>query len=305
MIYLIENGKISVSAIEQMGENERLHYWGIMTAAEFESIRKELKLTREDISNVVKSTKFESHDGFDYICINVLNYKDVTIPFCRVCIYARKNLLIFVSDDNSFVRDIVADISDDVTKPVYFEKLLYAFFDKITENDAGFLESIEQEIEDLEDALLASEKNNCVKEISSIRKRLMALKRYYEQLLNVLDAIQENENDVIDNKSMRYFKIFAGRVDRLYHSVLNLRDYVTQVREAYQAQVDINLNSIMKLFTVITAIFSPLTLLVGWYGMNLQMPEFGWAFGYPMVIGLSVIVVIICIILFKRNKWFK
>jgi magnesium transporter len=93
-------------------------------------------------------------------------------------------------------------------------------------------------------------------------------------------------------------------VDRLYHSVLNLRDYVTQVREAYQAEVDIGLNNIMKLFTVLTAVFLLLTLLVGWYGMNLQMPEFKWAFGYPLVIIIAVAIVVFCLVIFKKKKWF-
>lgn len=61
----------------------------------------------------------------------------------------------------------------------------------------------------------------------------------------------ENENGVFDKRSMRLFKIFTGRVDRvLPHSVLNPRDYVTQVRESYQAAAGINLNRIMKSFTV-------------------------------------------------------
>ena len=76
------------------------------------------------------------------------------------------------------------------------------------------------------------------------------------------------------------------RVDRLFHSVLNLQDYVTEVREAYQAQVDINLNQLMKLFTVITTICLPLTLIAGWYGMNFPMPEYTSSIGYPMVIAL-------------------
>ena len=93
-------------------------------------------------------------------------------------------------------------------------------------------------------------------------------------------------------------------MERLFQEVLNLRDYVTQVREAYQAQVDINLNHIMKLFTVITAIFLPLSLVAGWYGMNLQMPEYGWQFGYPAIIVISAVVVVGVILYFKKKKWF-
>lgn len=132
----------------------------------------------------------------------------------------------------------------------------------------------------------------------------MVLKRYYEQLSDIAEDICENENELIREKTMKFFRIFQSRVERLYQEVLNLRDYITQVREAYQAQVDINLNNIMKLFTVITAIFLPLTLIVGWYGMNLQMPEYGWRFGYPVIIGISAAVVAGVIIYFKRKKWF-
>jgi magnesium transporter len=193
--------------------------------------------------------------------------------------------------------------SDDIN--IVFDRMLSTFFERLTAQDVVFLDKIEQEISNLENALISSKRQkNCVKEIISLRKRLLVLKRYYEQLLNVLDELQQNENDTLHGNSLRYFKIYAGRVERLYHSVLNLRDYVTQVREAYQAEVDISLNNIMKIFTVITAIFLPLTLIVGWYGMNLNLPEFQWSFGYPFVIILSVAVVVLCLIIFKKRKWF-
>ena len=108
---------------------------------------------------------------------------------------------------------------------------------------------------------------------------------------------------LISEESLRHFVILDGRLDRLYENVRSLRDYLSQVREAYQAQIDIEQNSLMKTFTVITAIFLPLTLLVGWYGMNLRMPEFGWDYGYPFVIALSVAIIVLCILLFKKRKW--
>jgi magnesium transporter len=60
----------------------------------------------------------------------------------------------------------------------------------------------------------------------------------------------------------------------------------------------------MKLFTVVTVIFMPLTLIVGWYGMNLKMPEFSWHFGYLFVIGLSLCTLLVSLMFFKRKKWF-
>ena len=76
-----------------------------------------------------------------------------------------------------------------------------------------------------------------------------------------------------------------------------------QLRETHDAMLDYNLNNIMKLFTVITTIFLPLSLIVGWYGMNFEnMPELGWRYGYLGVIVFSVIVVVCCFIIFKKYK---
>ena len=69
-------------------------------------------------------------------------------------------------------------------------------------------------------------------------------------------------------------------------------------------EVDISLNTTMKIFTVVTTIFLPLTLIVGWYGMNLKMPEYGWKYGYLFVGLLSLTCIAGIIIFFKRKKWF-
>lgn len=71
-----------------------------------------------------------------------------------------------------------------------------------------------------------------------------------------------------------------------------------------QSQADIALNKLMKVFTVVTTIFLPLTLITGWYGMNFKMPEYGWVYAYPAVIFICIIIVISSIIIFKKNKWF-
>ncbi len=245
---------------------------------------------------------FESHEGFDFFSVADIRHKTQRTRPVRTYVYLRKDLVLMFCDHASEVEKVRAEMES--ATHVSFDRLLVNFFERLTADDAGQLEKIEQEISALEDALITSKKRDCVKEIISLRKWLMAFKRYYEQMLFVLDELQENESGVVPAGALRYFRIYGGRVDRLYHSVLNLRDYVTQVREAYQAEVDIGLNNIMKLFTVLTAVFMPLTLLVGWYGMNLRMPEFGWEYGYPVVIAAAVLIVVCCLLIFKRKKWF-
>ena len=76
------------------------------------------------------------------------------------------------------------------------------------------------------------------------------------------------------------------------------------VREAYQSQIDIEQNNIMKVFTVVTSIFLPLSLIAAWYGMNFALPEYQWAYGYPFVVSLSVGLVVGLLIFFRKKKWF-
>ena len=79
---------------------------------------------------------------------------------------------------------------------------------------------------------------------------------------------------------------------------------MAHLREAYQSQLSIRQNDLMKVFTVITAVFLPLTLLTGWYGMNFAyMPELRWRYGYPVMIVLGAVIVAGLIYWFKRKKW--
>ena len=84
----------------------------------------------------------------------------------------------------------------------------------------------------------------------------------------------------------------------------SLSEYTTQIRDLNQAQIDIKQNKIMTILTVITSIFMPLTLIAGWYGMNfVYMPEFQSPIAYPVVIAVSVLIVIVSLIFFKKKKW--
>lgn len=253
---------------------------------------------RKDIS------KHESHEGFDFITLNIPPDTDPKKTPQRISIYITAGLLVFICDDPRIVLDNVKEIECEQIRISSLSKVLQIFFDRLTFDDPLAIEKIEREISDLEDKLISSKKPFLIGEITGYRKQLLDLKRYYEQLVEISEAIEQNENGFVDKRVLKYFRTITNRAERLYNNILNLRDYVTQVREAYQAQIDINLNIVMKFFTVITSVFLPLTLIVGWYGMNLKMPEFGWDLGYPFVILLSLATATVTLLYFKKKKWF-
>ena len=208
------------------------------------------------------------------------------------------------SDEPAKWKKVIETTIENLGEKNTIHKVLLEFITKLIGSDISVFDDLEKEIVELEQALITEQKKDCVKEIISLRKKLMILKKYYEQILDVLEGLSENENDIFDETTIKYFDRLQRKTERYYENVLNLRESVTQVRESYQAQVDINLNYTMKIFTVITTIFLPLTLIVGWYGMNFEMPEYHWNHSYAMVIGLSVGVVLAGVAFFKKKGWF-
>lgn len=248
-------------------------------------------------------SKLEAYDGYDFIALNVINNNN-SYATHRIGLYYTSQMIIFVCDTPSNVVQNVLDAFASIkTINLSLPRILYAFFNSLTENDSQELAVLEEEISAIEERVMEGVSGDYIKDIIVMRKKLMFYKKYYEQLLDIAETIEENENRLLSSGALKNFKMFTRRVDRLSRNVLNLRDYISQVREAYQSQVDINLNSIMKLFTVITAIFLPLTLLVGWYGMNFKnMPELSWPYGYYAAIGASVLFVAGSILFFKKRK---
>ncbi|MBZ4670169.1 MAG: Mg2+ transporter protein CorA family protein [Oscillospiraceae bacterium] len=303
MFYFIENGKLHRASEFDYGNDER-DYIGVVTYDRILSAAKDLGIKNGEYAFLNNVPRFESHEGFDFICVRIMRFEDVLGDFNTVHIYFSHKLLLFIGENPSGVEKIIDSIIEDDIGDLNFGRVLCSFFDRLTEKDADALEGIEDEISELEASLITTDKRDCAQRIIYLRKRLMVLKQYYEHLLRVFEGMLENENSILDERILKVFKIISGRIDRLYHNVLNLRDYVTQVREAYQAEIDISLNRTMKIFTVVTTIFFPLTLITGWYGMNLKMPEYGWDFAYLMVAAISVLVVVVSIWFFKKNKWF-
>lgn len=184
------------------------------------------------------------------------------------------------------------------------ERVLYYFFTLLLKGDMDFLNKLEEEISRNEDLVLVGGRASYLKEITAWRQELLRLKRYYEQLNFIFDEMTVNDNVLFSEDGVRRLTILKNRTDRYLSAVKNLQEMVSQLREAYQSQLSIQQNELMKIFTVVTVIFLPLSLLVGWYGMNFSyMPEIGWKYGYPAVILVSIVTVVVLIWKFKKKKW--
>ena len=184
------------------------------------------------------------------------------------------------------------------------ERFLYDFLEQIVDNDLQIMEQYESELDRIEDEIISSKGQADMARVNEIRSDMRELLVHYEQIIDMTQELIENENGFFSEQNLRYIHLFMNLISRRHDSAVSLREHTMQVRDLYNVQLDVRQNRTMTILTVVTTIFMPLTLIVGWYGMNFRyMPELGWRYGYPVVIAVSIAVVIFCLILFKKKKW--
>ena len=246
-------------------------------------------------------------DGHLFAIVSVREISGEQDARDRVGLFVKKNLMLIVSlrdDDESIPASLEEALKRMNAKTATLERLICAFFERLLSRDGSDLERFDQRIAEMEEQI---EDNTTGKrfnsEVLALRRQLLVIRNYYEQLLDLFDAMLENEADLFAAKQLYHFRTARDKIARLSANAQLLRDSLVQVREAYMAALDYNANRIMKVFTVVTTVFLPLTLIVGRYGMNFRyMPELSSPYGYPAVIVLSVLVVALCLLFFRKKK---
>ena len=213
--------------------------------------------------------------------------------------------VIFI-DDEGFCNAIIRKIAN--TKRLVnpcLERFLYDFLEQIICDDRKMLEGYDHTLDELEDQILDGNTEGVLEQIAEIRNDLRDLKIHYTQLIDVCQELEENENHFFKDENERYFHLVAQRIERLLEMLLTLVDFTIQLREFCQSKIDEKQNRNLAFLTIISSIFMPLTLIAGWYGMNFKyMPELDKVWAYPLVFVVSVMIVVVCIVFFKKNKWF-
>lgn len=214
----------------------------------------------------------------------------------------RRNIVII--DDHGFAEKIIRRIISSRIKPgLSRERFLYNFCIKFMDKDLENLGRYSKKIMKIEEEVSEGNLDEVTETIAQLRKELLVLREYYDELRDLGKQLEENENRFFSGKNLEYFGIISDRADRLMGRTMYLLDYIGQVRETYQGIVAEQQNDNMRFLTIISTIFYPLTLITGWYGMNFQnMPELKE--GYPFVIVFSLLVVAIIFNICKKKNIF-
>ena len=244
-----------------------------------------------------------------------VNYDSLTGTFCipvqsslsgteqRFSFALDETGIVFIDDGKNALSIVKRIQRNKRWRKPSLERFLYDFLETIIHNDLQIMQRYERELESIEREIMENTEEAHIQRNNEIRGDIRDLRIHYEQLLDFGQELEENENGFFDEDNIRYFHMFSSRVDRLYEAATHLRDYTIQLNDLYQSQLDVKQNRIMTVLTVVTTIFMPLTLIVGWYGMNFKyMPELDSQIGYPVVIIISLLIVAGSLTFFKIKK---
>lgn len=264
---------------------------------------KAVELCKSSVEN--STTYFEAYDHCFFIRLGLIDDEFELSSKIGIVISKEQILIISIADNRSKNRDLFLKMmSREYGDAPSCERILLALLEGITAEDDTRLDKIQQSINILEDKVI----NNCADNsfnanLLELKGNMLMLRAYYERLIDISNSLIENEGELFD-KEIKKLSHFIDKLKRLKETVNVLSDSVMHLWDAYQASIDMRLNETMKFFTLVTTIFFPLTVIVGWYGMNFNsMPELKWKYGYIYVIIFSVAIIVLLIFWFKRKKW--
>ena len=306
MAYYLLEESIRPCGAEELQNPAGRRYVAVLSSPEWERERDrfdmgiELDLDAGNIHNTKAEVNYDSLTGtFQIPDRNDLKGED----FCFAFALDEKGI-VFIDDSGKALQMIDEIRRTKRWREPSLERFLYDFLELIVDRDLSLMERFESELNRIEEGILASREQEDLVRVNEIRSDLRELLVHYEQIIDMTQELEENENGFFREENLRYFHLFMNLIARRHDFASSLRDYTMQVRDLYNAQLEVKQNRIMTLLTVVTTIFMPLTLIAGWYGMNFRyMPELEWRAGYPIVIAVSVAVVVFCLVFFKKKKW--
>lgn len=263
-------------------------------------------LARNMINHNIRYCKAEMFKDCILGTLLIPDKESISETVLSISFYMNKNLLVLV-DDSRHIQSILTLLKDgELLNCKTIAEFLCQLIGTLTLEDSLFLQELEQKMGNLEEAILNRTMADSSAQLVHIRKRLLILHSYYQQLVDFCEDLEENSNHFFQAEECQIFSLYASRIQRLYDHSQMLREYALQIREMEQSQIDARQNRTMRILTVVTTIFFPLSLITGWYGMNFtHMPELDAPNAYGILIIICSLIVLIEIWIFHKNDWFS
>lgn len=275
-------------------------------------------LVQEDILNTTQRPKVDVFDDYVYIVIKmhaIVGQEDFArLDLEQISFLLGANFLISFQEQKNTIFDQVskrlADNKGRIRK-MGADYLTYSLIDAIIDNFFKTLEQIGEEIEVLEELLIANPVPEILHKIHILKRKMLLLRKSVWPLREVISALQREDIPIITPALGIYLKDLYDHTIHIIDTIESFRDVIAGMLDIYLSSLSIRMNEIMKVLTIFMAVFIPLTLIAGIFGMNFNtakspwnMPELNWYFGYPFALGLMGSIGFGMVAYFKKKKWF-
>lgn len=266
-------------------------------------------LTLEDIVNTGHRPKVEEFDNYLYIVLKMLQYHDDhhTISAEQLSLVLGENFLISFQETPGDVFAPVRrriDRSKGRIRQRGCDYLAYALIDAVVDNYFQIIEKIGERIELFEDQLTDSDETVVAKEIHTLKREVIYLRKQVWPMRDVLSRLTKGEFDLIREENYIYWGDVYDHIVQLMDTIESYRDVLSGMLDLHLSTISNRMNEVMKLLTMMASIFIPITFIAGVYGMNFKnMPELEWPWGYGMIWAFMIAVVVVMLVIFKKKKW--
>lgn len=295
------------------GKNIWINVFGLQDLEIVKSISDQYnidKLYQEDIVNVFQRTKMEEEDNYILVIFKALMWHEnlqeieeeqiTTVLTDRAVLTFQERpgdqydiLRSKLQNEQSIIKEKPSDYLFyrilDITVDVYFD---------ITEKIGDNLEAIEAEVS-------SKHPKDILQKIQNNKKNIMMVRKNIYSMRDVMNKLANSDHQLIDSKTVKYLKDVHDHTIQILETTETYRDINIGLKDVYLNTLSNEMNRVMKILTIISTFFIPLTFLVGVYGMNFKyMPELNWRYGYLMVWVVMIIIVVALSVWFKRKGWF-
>lgn len=266
-------------------------------------------LLLEDVLHVDQRPKSEDFGEYLFFTIKMFHQTDKKddLNFEHISFVLGKNNVFCFQEKSGDLFDLIRERLRNSYGRIRSRKadyIFYRFIDTVVDQYYLVIDRLAEKIELLEDEVMDNPTTKTLNQLQNVRKELIFLRRSIHPLRESLNTIIKSESKLLQKDTERFFSDVYDHTIQIVESLETYRDLLSGIMDLYMNTASNRMNEIMKVLTIMSTIFIPLTFIAGIYGMNFQhMPELTYKWAYPAAWGLMVIVAIFMLIFFKRKKW--
>ncbi|HXH71668.1 MAG TPA: magnesium/cobalt transporter CorA [Mariprofundaceae bacterium] len=271
-------------------------------------------LALEDVLNTGQRPKIEPYDNQLFMVMSLPFMVDDLVEVQQVSFFLSSNFLVsFCEGDFTPFQPIVKRLQDGGSRlrSRGIDFLLYGMLDMVIDQGFPVLEQFGLQLEDLEERILdVADGGDTLERIHVVKRELILLRRMLWPQRDVINQLLRDDYPQVQADTRVYLRDCYDHTVQVMDLLETYRDMTGSMLDIYLSSVSNRMNDIMRVLTVIATIFIPLTFIVGVYGMNFDrkasdwnMPELGWAFGYPLVWLVMIAIAVGMLLFFRRRRW--